>query len=160
MKREDVKVSAVPKIEGLTIEDFLDYASKKKSLLSYLPEQRDWLHLDKHWICDVLYTLDEAGIQDMIDQAEHLRREKLIEKRDLTIALKPEFLEALNHSEVFSCNSFLINSHIVHKGRTVSFLKDSSKRKRKRSEIEEVKVEELELKQDKNEFLKQFKRIK
>ena len=69
LNRDEVKVSAVPQIEGLTVHDFLDFAKNKPSLLKYLPDQRDWVHLDKHWICDILYTLDKDGIQDMIDEA-------------------------------------------------------------------------------------------
>jgi hypothetical protein len=62
----------------------------------------------------------------MIDKALHERNEKLAEKRDLNISMRPEFLEALNHSEVFSCKCFLTDIPIVHKGRTISFLKDNA----------------------------------
>jgi hypothetical protein len=39
-------------------------------------------------------------------------------------------------------------------------LKDSSKRKRKHEEIEEVKVEETELKENRHQFLKSYQQIK
>ena len=51
-----MKVSAVPQIEGLTIEDFLKHARKKPTLLKHLPDEKDWHHLDKKWVCDVLYS--------------------------------------------------------------------------------------------------------
>ena len=57
-----MKVAAVPQIEGLTVVDFLEYAKQSPNLLRYLPDPRDWVHIDKHWVCDVLYTLDSAGI--------------------------------------------------------------------------------------------------
>lgn len=69
IKRSAVKVAAVPQIEGLTIEDFLSYARKKPELLRYLPDERDWQHLDKRWVCDVLYTKDTSGMQLMINDA-------------------------------------------------------------------------------------------
>jgi hypothetical protein len=62
VKRSAVKVSAVPQIEGLTIEDFLDHARTKPQLLKHLPDEGDWHHLDKKWVCDVLYTKDTDHI--------------------------------------------------------------------------------------------------
>ena len=58
IKRSAVKVSAVPQIEGLSVEDFLQYSRGKPELLKYLPDERDWNHLDKKWRCDVLFTKD------------------------------------------------------------------------------------------------------
>lgn len=69
IKREDVKVSAVPHIEGLTIKDLLDYARTQPALLRYLPDEKDWVHIDRQWLCDVLYTLAPQEIQHMIDEA-------------------------------------------------------------------------------------------
>ena len=45
-------------------------------------------------------------------------------------------------------------------GSAVNLLKGSSKRKRTRKELEEVKHEEEALKEDKQEFLKEMKRLK
>jgi len=56
----------VPQIEGLTVEDFLKHARKKPVLLRYLPDEKDWNHLDKKWVCDVLYTHDTEAVQGMI----------------------------------------------------------------------------------------------
>jgi hypothetical protein len=64
-----VKIAAVPQIEGLTIEDFLAYARTKPLLLKHLPDEDDWHHLDKKWVCDVLYTLDQKGVQDKVNAA-------------------------------------------------------------------------------------------
>ena len=48
----------MPQIEGLTVSDFLEYAKSKRNMLAFLPDPRDWVHIDKKWVCDVLYTLD------------------------------------------------------------------------------------------------------
>ena len=37
--------------------------------MKFLQKEQDWLHLDKQWITNVLYTLDENGVQAMIDAA-------------------------------------------------------------------------------------------
>jgi hypothetical protein len=42
-----------------------------------LPDEEDILHIDKKWLCDILYTLDSDGIQDMIDKAKAIRRDKI-----------------------------------------------------------------------------------
>ena len=57
-----MKISAVPQIDGITVEDFLTQAKKKSTLLRYFPDERDWHHLDKKWVCDVLYTKDKSVI--------------------------------------------------------------------------------------------------
>jgi len=62
LKRSEVKVASIPQIEGLTVEDFLEYSKRSANILRYLPDEKDWLHLEKPWICDVLYTLDKEGV--------------------------------------------------------------------------------------------------
>jgi hypothetical protein len=42
-----------------------------------LPDERDWNHIDKKWLCDVLYTNDSEGIQQSIETAMKKRKEKL-----------------------------------------------------------------------------------
>jgi hypothetical protein len=37
----------------------------------------DWNHLDKKWVCDVLYTTDQKGVQNMINAAVITRRRKI-----------------------------------------------------------------------------------
>ena len=59
----------MPSYEGLTTDDFLRFAKKDATLLEYLPDERDWLKIDKKWLCDVLYTLRTGEVQHMIDQA-------------------------------------------------------------------------------------------
>ena len=55
-------MSEEPQIEGLTIEDFLGHARARPQLLKCLPDEADWHHLDKKWVCDVLYTKDTEHI--------------------------------------------------------------------------------------------------
>lgn len=64
-----MKIAAVPQIEGLTTEDFLNYARTKHDLLKLLPDERDWDHIDKKWVCDVLFTRDTNGVQNIINRA-------------------------------------------------------------------------------------------
>ena len=45
--------------------------------MKLLPDEKDWNHLDKKWVCDVLYTMNPEAIQAMIDRALMQRKEKL-----------------------------------------------------------------------------------
>lgn len=57
--------------------------------------------------------------------------------------MRPEFAEALRKSISFSCKFIVISyAYTETNGRSAHLLKPSSKLKRKRSEIEEVKEEE------------------
>lgn len=97
-----MKVSAVPQIEGLTIEDFLNHARKKQSLLRFLPDEKDWNHLDKKWVCDILYTMDTQTVQTMIQNALAARRRKLEQNQNLLVEMRPEFAAALRRCSSFS----------------------------------------------------------
>lgn len=56
-------IAAVPQIENLTVQDFLDHAKTKPGLLTYLPDEADWLHVDKKWLVDIIFTLDKESVQ-------------------------------------------------------------------------------------------------
>lgn len=59
------------------MQDFLKLAKRKPALLKFLPDESDWNHLDKKWICDVLYTNDAEAVQAMINKAREDRNRKL-----------------------------------------------------------------------------------
>jgi hypothetical protein len=90
------------------VQDFLNYARTRPALLKHLPDERDWVHMDKSWICDLLYTLDSDGIQAMINAAMDERKLKLELSRHLNVHMKPEFAEALEQCKNFSSKYCLI----------------------------------------------------
>lgn len=100
-----MKVAAVPQIEGLTVEDFLKHAKRKPALLKYLPDEKDWNHVDKKWVCDVLYTHDTEAIQAMITKAMQERKRKLEHNQNLLVDMRPEFVNALKRCNSFSCKT-------------------------------------------------------
>ncbi len=100
-----MNVSAVPLIEGLTVVYFLEYAKSKTGMLKYLLDSRDWVHIDKKWVCDLLYTLDPNGIQQMINSAMETRKVKVELSRHLNISMRPEFAKALEDCLNFSSKS-------------------------------------------------------
>ena len=58
IKRDKVIVAAVPQIEGLTVEDILELAEKHANTMKFLPDKRDWDHMDRKWLSDVMNTVD------------------------------------------------------------------------------------------------------
>ena len=78
----------MPQIEGLTVSDFLEYAKTKRNMLAHLPDPRDWVHKDKKWVCDVLYTIDPQGIQDMINGCMETRKIKVELSKHLNFIMR------------------------------------------------------------------------
>ncbi len=88
-------VSAVPQIEGLTVEDILNFAKTKPTLLTHLPDERDWVHIDRKWVADIVYTLEKNNFQNFINAAMKKRKEKLEQSQNLLVQMRPEFANAL-----------------------------------------------------------------
>jgi len=38
--------------------------------MKYLPDEKDWIHLDRQWLGDVIYTVDAKALQDMVHEAK------------------------------------------------------------------------------------------
>jgi hypothetical protein len=53
-----VIVAAVPQIEGLTVEDMLELAKRHPNTMKHLPDERDWDHMDRKWLSDIMNTVD------------------------------------------------------------------------------------------------------
>jgi hypothetical protein len=58
IKRDKVIVAAVPQIEGLTVEDMLELAKRHPNTMKHLPDERDWDHMDRKWLSDIMNTVD------------------------------------------------------------------------------------------------------
>ena len=87
-------VAAVPQIEGLTVEDMLELARTSQSALRHLPDERDWDHMDRKWLSDILFTVEKAKFERTIKDAVKARKERLEEKNNLLVDMRPEFAPA------------------------------------------------------------------
>jgi hypothetical protein len=74
--------------------------------------------------------------------------------------MRPEFVEALENCMNFSSMLYFTLINIDGKGKAIHLLKPSSKHKRRREEMDEVKEEEELLKEDKQNYLQQVKKMK
>ncbi len=102
IKRDKVMVAAVPQIEGLTVEDMLELAKNSPNVMKHIPDQRDWEHIDRKWLADVIYTVDRQKLERQIKEAVKARKERLEEKRNLMVEMRPEFAQAFNSCMNFS----------------------------------------------------------
>ena len=96
----------------------------------------------------------------MITDAMRKRKDRLEQSQNLIVQMRPEFAQALNSCLNFSSNNYICWPFIASHGRAANLVKGSSKRKRTKEEIEEVKGEEEELEDDRHSFLKRIKKLK
>ena len=124
-------MAAVPQIEGLTVESMLELAKTSVAALRHLPDERDWDGLNRKWVADILYTIERAKFEKVIKDAVKARKERLEEKHNLNVEMRPEFAQALQNCMSFSSNAFLFGDYnLVENGRASLLMKTSSKRKR------------------------------
>ena len=100
-----MKVSRVPVIEGLTIEQLLKYAEGVDKVKAYVPDLKDWIHVGRKWLCDIIYTIDTVNFQKHIDECLRKKRKTNVEKQNSMTGIRAEFVSALANSVVFSSKS-------------------------------------------------------
>ena len=101
----------MPQIEGLTVEEMLDFAKPKGAVMRHLPDERDWDHMDRKWLTDVIYSNAKADFERFIKEAIKARKERLEEKNNLNIQMRPEFAQAFQSCMNFSRRSlYLLDS--------------------------------------------------
>ena len=67
--RKNVKVSAVPMIEGLAVKEILGFYQAEMRIANHLPRPREWLRYDRKWICDLCQSLEEEEFLALIRTA-------------------------------------------------------------------------------------------
>jgi hypothetical protein len=60
-----------------------------------VPDLTDWVHLDRKWLCDVLYTLDTESFQKYIEKSLAARRKVVEVKAKEMVGIRAEFAVAL-----------------------------------------------------------------
>jgi hypothetical protein len=73
--------------------------------MKHLPDQRDWDHMDRKWLSDILNTVDRAKFEKMVKDAAKERKTRLEEKRNLVVEMRPEFAQAFQSCMNFSSKS-------------------------------------------------------
>ena len=83
----------MPQIEGLTVEDMLELAKTSPNTLKHLQDERDWDGLNRKWVADILFTVERAKFEKIIKDAVKARKERLEEKNNLLVAMRPSLLK-------------------------------------------------------------------
>ena len=50
--------------------------------------------MDRKWLSDVLFTVEKAKFEKIIREAVKARKERLEEKKNLLVEMRPEFAQA------------------------------------------------------------------
>jgi hypothetical protein len=95
-------IAAVPQIEGLTVENMLELAKASQRVLIHLPDERDWDHMDRKWLGDILYTVEKGRFENAIKDAVKARKERLEDKQNMLVQMRPEFAQAFQNCMNFS----------------------------------------------------------
>ncbi len=89
--RFSILVAAVPQIEGLTVESMLELAKTSVAAFRHLPDERDWDEFIRKCFAEKLYTVERAKFEKVIKDDVNAKKERLEEKYNLKIELRPEF---------------------------------------------------------------------
>jgi hypothetical protein len=95
----------VPQIEGLTVEDMLTLAKTSANALKHIPDDRDWESLNRKWLADILYNVERQKFDKMVKYAVKARKDRLEDKHNLNVDMRPEFAQALQACMNFSSKS-------------------------------------------------------
>jgi hypothetical protein len=84
-------------------------------VLRHLPDERDWDHMDRKWLADILYTVDRVSFERIIKDAVKARRDRLEEKNDMNVVIRPEFAQAFQSCMSFS-SKIRFSSEAIYSG--------------------------------------------
>ena len=102
IKSDKAKHLSVPHFEGLTVDDFLEYAGQHGRVMDYFPPQKEIPKLPRQWIINVIYTLIGAPFSDWVAQRIQARNEKIKNEKNLTISMDPDIAAAFRNSHTVS----------------------------------------------------------
>ena len=72
----------------------LALAKTSQTALKHIPDERDWDGLNRKWLADFLFTVERVKFEKAIKDAVKARKERLEEKNNLVIEMRPEFAQA------------------------------------------------------------------
>ena len=100
----------MPSYDGLTIEDFLEFATEASNgkALEALPEsKKELMKMPRSYIANVIYTIIGDAFQKWADERITARNEKVVKDRDMEIKMDPEIAAIFKASSAVSGKSDL-----------------------------------------------------
>jgi hypothetical protein len=86
----------------------LGVAKTSINSLRHPPYVTDWEGLNCKLLADILFIVGRVKFEKVIKDAVKARKERLEEKHNLNVEMRPEFAQALQNCMSFSSNAFLI----------------------------------------------------
>jgi hypothetical protein len=89
------------------VEDMLGVAKTSINTIRHLPDERGWEGLNRKWLADIIVNVDRVKFEKMIKDAVKTGKERLEEKHNLNVEMRPEFTQALQDCMSFSSKKIL-----------------------------------------------------
>ena len=86
----------------------LELAKTSPNALRHLPDEHDWDGLNHKWVTDILYIVERAKLEMLIKDAIKARKERLEEKNNLLVEMRPEFTQAFQNCMSFSRKGYAL----------------------------------------------------
>ena len=81
----------------------LELAKTSPDALKHLPDELDWDGLNRKWVADILCTFERAKLEKLIkDAVKACKEERLEEKNNLLVEMRPKFAQAFQNCISFS----------------------------------------------------------
>ena len=139
MYANEVKVRAVPHIEGLRVDDMLWFIENKcPHGVNYLPNDYRKRSLNRDWLANLCIfisllsignTLNEADFKLLIDSAIKEREQYILKNKSLEFQVDPRIVKAVEKSSMLSSNIFTSFFNLASKGRSHLLLRDLEEEK-------------------------------
>jgi hypothetical protein len=88
-------------IDGLQVSELLKYIEEVK-LSRYFPDVKDWVHVDRKWLSDMLYSLKSQGFDILVNKCIEAKRKKTDVIKGYVVPIRSEFAEALKNASAVS----------------------------------------------------------
>jgi hypothetical protein len=92
-------------IEGLQVSELLKFIELAK-ISRYFPDVKDWMHVDRKWLCDMLYSLKSQSFDILVNMCIETKRKKSDVAKGYVVPIRAEFADALKNASI--CSSKLI----------------------------------------------------
>ena len=81
----------------------LEVENTNNNTLKQLPDERDWDGINRKWLGDIIYKIEKAKLERLIKDAVKARKDRLEDKKNKLVDMRPEFAAAFQNCMNFSC---------------------------------------------------------
>ena len=119
VQNSKLKVLQVPQIEGLRLENIVEFADKRINIKEYLPTFKNQKKLpDRSWVCNLgeennnneftVSTLINQKFKSFVMKKAKENDKMVVNKKKLEVKLVPEFAALFRKTDSLSSNVFIL----------------------------------------------------